>query len=182
MEYVTAFNILTQEFINKLIDTFPEDRDFKIFNSGFKLMIRINKKKSVLFFKQYVEKYRDYILNKDDNYFMKNNSTDLMADNGYTDTDTDNNFILINKLKNYWIDLSENNKNVSRITDRKSPGKFCLGKVGLFPHLASWRISTKSSLGEGGFIRGGVYFNLESCTTVCLGASFCMFPSTSPIS
>jgi len=113
MEYNMAFNILTQEFIDKLKDTFPEDRDFKLFDKGFRLIIRVNKQKPAHLFKDYINLYRNYILNRDDSYFMNNNTTNIInGDVNFSYQNKENTFIIVNKLKNYWTTLSANNKNV----------------------------------------------------------------------
>lgn len=113
MEYNMAFNILTQEFIDKLKETFPEDRDFKLFDKGFRLIIRVNKQKPAYLFKDYINLYRNYILNRDDSYFMNNNTTNIInGDANFSYQNKENTFIIVNKLKNYWTTLSENNKKV----------------------------------------------------------------------
>jgi hypothetical protein len=113
MEYNMAFNILTQEFIDKLKDTFPEDRDFKLFDKGFRLIVRVNRQKPAQLFKDYINLYRNYILNRDDSYFMNNNTTNIInSDTNFSYQNKENTFIIVNKLKNYWTTLSANNKNV----------------------------------------------------------------------
>jgi len=113
MEYNMAFNILTQEFIDKLKDTFPEDRDFKLFDKGFRLIVRVNRQKPAQLFKDYINLYRNYILNRDDSYFMNNNTTNIInSDINFSYQNKENTFIIVNKLKNYWTTLSANNKNV----------------------------------------------------------------------
>ena len=102
--FLTAFNNVISQFIDDLIKTFPEEREFRKFKTGFSLLKSTNNKKIVQVFKFYIENYREQINNRDDNFFIVTDSETL--------SDSDDNSIanLLDKLKVYWKLLSENNK------------------------------------------------------------------------
>ena len=102
--FLTAFNNVISQFIDDLIKTFPEEREFRKFKTGFSLLKSTNNKKIVQVFKFYIENYREQISNRDDNFFIVTDSETL--------SDSDDNSIanLLDKLKVYWKLLSENNK------------------------------------------------------------------------
>ncbi len=107
-----AFNTLTLEFIEKLIITLPKEKNFKLLKTGVSLMARINYRKPVNLFKVYVDKYRIYIINRDNDYFLKENFEYIIEENKNMIKLEENAFDLIDRLKNYWDDFSENNRNV----------------------------------------------------------------------
>ena len=102
--YLTAFNNLIIKFNNYLIETFPEENDFKIYKRGFELLFKANAKKSCIFFKNYIINYREKIINKDETFFLENDYRDIV------DTSQDGMEDIVNKLKKYWAQLSDNNK------------------------------------------------------------------------
>jgi len=102
--YLTAFNNLIIKFNNYLIETFPEENDFKIYKRGFELLFKANAKKSCIFFKNYIINYREKIINKDETFFLENDYRDIV------DTSQDGMEDIVNKLKKYWDQLSDNNK------------------------------------------------------------------------
>ncbi len=102
--YLTAFNNLIIKFNNDLIETFPEENDFKIYKRGFELLFKANAKKSCIFFKNYIINYRKKIIGKDETFFLENDYSDIV------DTSQDGMEDIVNKLKKYWAQLSDNNK------------------------------------------------------------------------
>ena len=102
--YLTAFNNLILKFNNDLIETFPEENDFKVYKRGFELLFKANAKKTCIFFKNYVINYRDKILNKDESFFLANDYSDIV------DTSQDGMVDIVNKLKKYWGQLTTSNK------------------------------------------------------------------------
>lgn len=102
--FLTAFNNVISQFIDDLINTFPEEREFRKFKTGFSILKSTNNKKIVQVFKFYIENYKEQIRNRDDNFFIVTDSESL--------AESDDNSIanLLDKLKVYWKLLSENNK------------------------------------------------------------------------
>ena len=61
--YLSAFNNLVLKFNDELIETFPEEKDFKIYKTGLNFIISNNKKKICELFKEYIFDYKVPILN-----------------------------------------------------------------------------------------------------------------------
>lgn len=101
---LTAFNNIIISFLEDLIETYPEENDFKVFKNGILTLKKYNPRKVLNYFKLYTEQYKEQIVTKDINFFINTDSNKL--------TNTQDNYIIqiIDKLKNFWIEMSENNK------------------------------------------------------------------------
>lgn len=106
MSLFTAFNNVLLDFMDDCILVFPEEKDFNVFKKGIELLKKFNPKKIPLLFKEYVKFYKTEIKNRNEDFFLKNNYKDI-------DIIKDDNeiFNIINKIKEYWKTLSEENKN-----------------------------------------------------------------------
>jgi len=106
--YLSAFNNLILKFNDDLIVVFPEENDFKVYRRGIEFLISSNAKKACNLFKIYTFNYRQKIIDRDVSFFLK--------DASYSDvvnTKDEGIVLIINKLKNYWGDLSvENQKKI----------------------------------------------------------------------
>ena len=104
--YLTAFNNLIFKFTDDLIETFPEENDFKVYRRALSILKAANAKKMCAIFKNYSHIYREKILNKDESFFLENQYDEIKAAN------EDENTVekVINKLKKYWGELSDENK------------------------------------------------------------------------
>ena len=103
--YLSAFNNLILKFNDDLIVVFPEENDFKVYRRGIDFLIKSNVKKVCNLFKINTFNYRQKILDRDESFFLK--------DASYSDvvnTKDEGIVLVINKLKNYWGDLSEENQ------------------------------------------------------------------------
>lgn len=106
---LNIFNTQLSEFILELIKIFPQDKDFRAFKNGFNLLKLADEKKPLeLFYKGMVDNgFDEKIKTKNEDFFLNNNYNKII-----NDVDDDNiNDKLINKLKNYWNDLTVDNKN-----------------------------------------------------------------------
>ena len=107
--FLTAFNNIIFKFIDDLIHTFPEEPEFKVYKQTLVILKAANAKKMCLLFKNYSYNYREKIKNKDDTFFINNNYDDLRE--ASVDTfDEDSISAIIDKLKIYWVELSNENK------------------------------------------------------------------------
>ena len=108
ISYLSAFNNLIIKFNDDLIQVFPEENDFKVYKRGIEFLIQNNAQKVCNMFKVNTFNYRKQITNKDESFFLK--------DASYSDvvnTKDEGIILVINKLKNYWGDLSlENQKKI----------------------------------------------------------------------
>ena len=106
--YLSAFNNLILKFNDDLIVVFPEENDFKVYRRGIEFLISSNAKKACNLFKINTFNYRQKIIDRDVSFFLK--------DASYSDvvnTKDEGIILIINKLKNYWGELSvENQKKI----------------------------------------------------------------------
>ena len=70
--YLTAFNNIIFNFVDDLIDTFPEESEFKVYKRTLSILKCANAKKMCLLFKNYSYSYRDKILDNDETFFINN--------------------------------------------------------------------------------------------------------------
>lgn len=105
--YLTAFNNIIFDFIDDLIGTFPEENDFKVYKRTLELLKSANAKKMCMIFKGYSYQYREKIKQKDESFFLKNTYDEIKADSKQDDNSV---VAIIEKLKNYWNELSNENK------------------------------------------------------------------------
>ena len=100
--YLKIFVTQLQNFIDDLILLYPADNDFKVFKNGVALLNRTNPRKIVNLFKEYVDKYENRIISRDETFFLQNDYNEIEK--------TENILESMNKLKNYWKDLNDSNK------------------------------------------------------------------------
>ena len=107
--FLTAFNNIIFKFIDDLINTFPEESEFKVYKQTLIILKAANAKKMCILFKNYSYNYREKIKNKDGTFFVNNDYNELRE--ASVDTfDDDSVSAIINKLKVYWGELSNENK------------------------------------------------------------------------
>ena len=104
--YLTAFNNLIFKFTDDLIETFPEENDFKVYKRALSILKSANAKKMCAIFKSYSFIYREKILSHDESFFLENDYSEIKEANGDENTVEQ----VINKLKKYWHELSKENK------------------------------------------------------------------------
>lgn len=104
--YLTAFNNLIFKFTDDLIETFPEENDFKVYKRALTILKSANAKKMCVIFKSYSQIYREKILNHDESFFLANDYSEIKEANDDENTVEQ----VINKLKKYWGELSDENK------------------------------------------------------------------------
>tara|TARA_B100001093_G_C26162428_1_gene732174 strand:+ start:64 stop:444 length:381 start_codon:yes stop_codon:yes gene_type:complete len=104
---LSAFNNLVINFCDDLIFIFPEENDFKVYKRGISMLNSVNAKKICLLFKTYSTCYKNEIINKNENFFLTNDYSNIKKD--YSDS-TASIEIIINELKKYWGQLSNENK------------------------------------------------------------------------
>lgn len=104
MSLLSAFNINIINFLDDCILLFPQDKDFKVYKKGLEMLVKYNPRKINTIYKEYIELYRDKINNKDEDFFLNNEFEEVKK---YKEDEI---FNIINKLKNYWKHLDDNNK------------------------------------------------------------------------
>jgi hypothetical protein len=107
-KWVNVFNEKFSEFIKDLIETFPDDKDFKLCKQSFTLLQMVDEKKPAEMFQIYAMKYKERIMNKEENFFLKHDFKEEL------EKSDDPNFSveLLLKLKQCWKTLEQKNKDV----------------------------------------------------------------------
>lgn len=109
MSTLTAFNTQLDRLLENLINYFPGNDNFKNFQTIFSLLKTTNPRKIMSLFKTYVtDKYKIQILDKNEEFFIKNKfeeeKSNIKNDN-YADD-------LIKQLKEHWSMIDEKNKEI----------------------------------------------------------------------
>ena len=107
-KWVNVFNEKFSEFIKDLIETFPDDKDFKLCKQSFTLLQMVDEKKPAEMFQIYAMKYKERIMNKEENFFLKHEFKEEL------EKSDDPNFSveLLLKLKQCWKTLEQKNNDV----------------------------------------------------------------------
>ena len=100
--FTDAFFTQFHEFMGQLIKVFPDDTDFKMYDDGISLVQRMNPNLVLSEFVKHVTPFDEVIRKRDDNFFMNHTFSSLEPDNTMEQ--------VIQKLKGYWIAMSEQNK------------------------------------------------------------------------
>ena len=100
--FMDAFFTQFHEFMDQLIKVFPDDTDFKMYDDGISLLQRVNPAMVLSEFVKHVTPFDEVIRARDDNFFMNHTFSSLEPDNTMEQ--------VIQKLKGYWIAMSEQNK------------------------------------------------------------------------
>ena len=113
MRFYEIFNKKLQELLNDLIVVFPDDKDFKLFKNSVRLITLADVKKPLQMFKlSLTDEYKKNIEERNTDFFLNNDYSDVLNNDIIKQTmnDDDVNKKLINKLKGYWKDLNNNNR------------------------------------------------------------------------
>jgi hypothetical protein len=104
MTYYECFNNKLDEFLKDLTNTFPDLKDIKLLRNGVNIAKVADMKLPQQVFDQTVAlKYEKQILEKDENFFMNEDYTEVLSTHGVD-------FNLVPQLKEVWTSLDESNK------------------------------------------------------------------------
>jgi hypothetical protein len=104
--YFDLFNSKAEEFIKELTTSFPDIKQFQTFRSGFSLLKNLDNKKPQDIFNTYVYiEYKDYILKRNEEFFLHNVVE-------FESTRKDQWLEFIANIRNIWKTLDEDNKDV----------------------------------------------------------------------
>lgn len=110
LNVVKCFNDKMNEFVKDLLKLYPDDSDFQTLKTSINMLNVIDDRKLMKLFKKYVGNYTDKLLNKDETFFLNHDYNDEISELEDDKVDLSNG--LINKIKNYWKELSSDNKEV----------------------------------------------------------------------
>lgn len=106
---LSIFNININGLVDDLIRLFPDKKYLQVFKLKFETLIKYNPRRSYNLFKSEVYIYKNEIINRDSNFFLKKKYNDRLKNN-----DINSNWSLdkILDIKNIWGQLSNDNKNI----------------------------------------------------------------------
>ena len=111
MSIPIAFNNQLDKFLNELIQTYPEDKDFTYYKRLIDNLKKFNVRKPIEYFASTIQKHTKQITERNSDFFL-NNFGQIVNEEG-ADKDTQNEaFRLFNNLKKYWLEMSDDNKKV----------------------------------------------------------------------
>ena len=108
MTTLGAFNTQLKNLSDNLCELFPQDPDIKNTNNAIHFMVKNNASKLRSVFDEYIPKYKEQIMNKDELFLLE---CDFVS-NDLSQQDVDNSYanIIMNNLKKYWKDMNEESK------------------------------------------------------------------------
>ena len=112
MSLLTAFNTQILNFLDDIIKIYPNDLDFLTFKNAIILLKKSNPRKIYQMFDLYIDSYKTQILSRDETFFISECKYNELTD--YTEYYKNNSIDIshiLDKLKLYWDELSETNKN-----------------------------------------------------------------------
>lgn len=105
MNYLEKFNNTFNEFMDDLINLFPNDSDLRMYKNMLSTALCVDDKVLNNIFKvSVVENYGQQLLAKDETFFLNHDYTELSSINVEYNA-------LLNKIRTYWSNMNENNKN-----------------------------------------------------------------------
>ena len=103
-----VFNEKLNEFLNDLYKI-SQDEDIGTFRNSLRLVLLVDKKKPIRLFKKHVlDKYDDQLKERDEAFFLAEDYRDVIAVDESFDLTTQ----LVNKIKAFWRDMTQDNKDV----------------------------------------------------------------------
>ena len=106
---LSAFNNTLYKFVHELISSFPSERKFVVFKNAIKLVQKVNPRKVLILFIEYISPYKDKLIQRDEEFFLNNNYINII---NKTNASKENAWTLIDKIKVYWKDINQQNKDI----------------------------------------------------------------------
>ena len=109
MSNLSRFNLTINNLTDDLINLYPDYSYLDTFKSKFELLIKYNQRLSLNYFKETVYPYKDNIMSKNSDFFLKKDYEDDV-----NKIDMNNSWTLdrVLDMKNIWGQLSNENKDI----------------------------------------------------------------------
>ena len=111
MSIPIAFNNQLDKFLNELIQTYPEDKDFTYYKRLIDNLKKFNIRKPIEYFASTIQKHTKQITERNSDFFL-NNFGQIVSDEGCDKESQNEAFRLFNNLKKYWLEMPDENKKV----------------------------------------------------------------------
>jgi hypothetical protein len=111
LNVIKCFNEKMNEFVSDLLKLYPNDTDFQTLKTSLSMLHLVDDRKLMRLFRKYVhDDYKTKLLNKNDDFFLNHDYNEEVGEFGDDKVDLSNG--LIKKLKDYWVNISEENKEI----------------------------------------------------------------------
>jgi hypothetical protein len=104
MSLPVAFNTQLDKFLDELIKTYPEDKDFSYYKRLIDQLKQFNIRKPIELFAGVVQKHVAEIHERNSDFFFKNFDNLVAAETNNTGS-RDEAFRLFNNIKKYWVEM-----------------------------------------------------------------------------
>jgi hypothetical protein len=111
MSVPIAFNTQLDKFLDELIQTFPEDKDFPYYKRLVDQLKKVNVRKPIELYAFTVHKHIKLIENRDSDFFF-NNFGKIVSEETSDKSNQAEAFRLFENIKVYWTEMPEDNKKV----------------------------------------------------------------------
>lgn len=111
MSVPIAFNNQLDKFLDELIKTYPEDKDFPYYKRLVDQLKRVNVRKPIELFAVTVHKHVALIETRDSDFFF-NNFGKIVNDETENKSNQAEAFRLFDNIKKYWQEMKEDNKKI----------------------------------------------------------------------
>jgi hypothetical protein len=111
MSIPVAFNNQLDKFLDELIQTYPEDKDFAYYKRLIDNVKRFNIRKPIELFASVIQNHTKLIQDRDSDFFFNNFNS--IVNNEITNANNQAEaFRLFDNIKKYWSEMPEENKKV----------------------------------------------------------------------
>lgn len=111
MSVAIAFNSQLDKFLDELIKTYPEDKDFSYYKRLVDQLKRLNVRKPIELFAFTIHKHIGLIERRDSDFFF-NNFTKIVSEETTDKGNQMEAFRLFENIKKYWMEMPEDNKKI----------------------------------------------------------------------
>ncbi len=111
MSIPIAFNNQLDKFLDELIKTYPEDKDFPYYKRLVDQLKRVNVRKPIELYAVTVHKHIALIENRDSDFFF-NNFGKIVNEETSDKSNQAEAFRLFENIKKYWQEMNEDNKKI----------------------------------------------------------------------
>ena len=111
MSIPVAFNTQLDKFLDELIQTYPEDKDFAYYKRLIDQLKRFNVRKPIEYFASVMQKHVVQIQARDSDFFF-NNVNHLITSETDDSSNQSEAFRLFTNIKKYWSEMPDDNKKV----------------------------------------------------------------------
>ena len=111
MSIPVAFNNQLDKFLNELIQTYPEDKDFAYYKRLIDNVKKFNIRKPIELFASVIQKHTQLIQERDSDFFFNNFNSIVSSETTDANSQAEA-FRLFDNIKKYWAEMPQDNRKV----------------------------------------------------------------------